>query len=178
MSIFSVLFIADAEKIAFLMGVNAGDLLKCLLKPKVKVGNDYVVKGQTKDQVMFAVAALTKATYHKMFGWLVARVNKTLDTKNKRQYFIGVLDIAGFEIFEFNTFEQLCINYTNERLQQFFNHHMFVLEQEEYKKEGIEWTFVDFGMDLATTIDLIEKVRDLQYTCILVVSLLECTSLR
>ncbi len=111
-----------------------------------------------------------------MFCWLVERVNVTLDIKAKRQYFIGVLDIAGFEIFEvkyskeeicliyfcffkFNGFEQLCINYTNERLQQFFNHHMFVLEQEEYKKEGIQWTFIDFGMDLQACIDLIEKVN-------------------
>ena len=128
------------------------------MKPKVKVGNDYVIKGQTKQQVLFAVSALSKALFARMFGWLVARVNLTLATTTKRQYFIGVLDIAGFEIFEFNTLEQLCINYTNECLQQFFNHHMFVLEQEEYKKEGIQWAFIDFGMDLKRTIDLIEKV--------------------
>ncbi|PAA89248.1 hypothetical protein BOX15_Mlig007848g1 [Macrostomum lignano] len=148
---------AEAEKVAFLLGVNAKDLLQAILKPKVKVGNDYVTKGQSLEQVTFSVNALAKSLYSRMFAWLVNRVNQTLDTKAKRQYFIGVLDIAGFEIFDFNGFEQICINYTNERLQQFFNHHMFVLEQEEYKKEAIDWEFIDFGMDLAACIELIEK---------------------
>ncbi|XP_042197919.1 myosin-7B isoform X1 [Callorhinchus milii] len=147
----------SADKAAYLMGVSSGDLLKGLLHPRVKVGNEYVTKGQTVAQVVYAVGALAKATYDRMFKWLVMRINKTLDTKLSRQFFIGVLDIAGFEIFDFNSFEQLCINFTNEKLQQFFNHHMFVLEQEEYKKEGIEWVFIDFGLDLQACIDLIEK---------------------
>ncbi|CAM5156698.1 unnamed protein product [Eretmochelys imbricata] len=146
-----------ADKAAYLMNLNSADLLKALCCPRVKVGNEYVTKGQTVQQVHNAVGALAKAVYEKMFLWMVIRINQQLDTKQPRQYFIGVLDIAGFEIFDYNSLEQLCINFTNEKLQQFFNHHMFVLEQEEYKKEGIEWTFIDFGMDLAACIELIEK---------------------
>ncbi|TRY96594.1 hypothetical protein DNTS_032545 [Danionella cerebrum] len=147
----------DADKAAYLMGLNSADLLKGLCHPRVKVGNEYVTKGQSVDQVYYSIGALAKSVYEKMFNWMVVRINQSLDTKQHRQYFIGVLDIAGFEIFDFNTFEQLCINFTNEKLQQFFNHHMFVLEQEEYKKEGIDWEFIDFGMDLQACIDLIEK---------------------
>ncbi|KAM9005545.1 myosin-3 [Sarcophilus harrisii] len=146
-----------ADKTAYLMGLNSSDLLKALCFPRVKVGNEYVTKGQTVDQVHHAVNALSKSVYEKLFLWMVTRINQQLDTKLPRQHFIGVLDIAGFEIFEYNSLEQLCINFTNEKLQQFFNHHMFVLEQEEYKKEGIEWEFIDFGMDLAACIELIEK---------------------
>ncbi|XP_068574844.1 myosin heavy chain, fast skeletal muscle-like [Cebidichthys violaceus] len=147
----------EADKIAYLLGLNSADMLKALCYPRVKVGNEMVTKGQTVPQVNNAVSALCKSIYEKMFLWMVIRINEMLDTKQARQFFIGVLDIAGFEIFDFNSLEQLCINFTNEKLQQFFNHHMFVLEQEEYKKEGIEWEFIDFGMDLAACIELIEK---------------------
>ncbi|CAF92169.1 unnamed protein product, partial [Tetraodon nigroviridis] len=106
----------------------------------------------------FAVEALAKATYERLFRWLVHRINKALDrTKRQGASFIGILDIAGFEIFQLNSFEQLCINYTNEKLQQLFNHTMFILEQEEYQREGIEWSFIDFGLDLQPCIDLIER---------------------
>uniref|UniRef100_A0A4W5MG69 Myosin motor domain-containing protein n=1 Tax=Hucho hucho TaxID=62062 RepID=A0A4W5MG69_9TELE len=146
-----------ADKIGYLLGLNSAELLKCLCYPRVKVGNEYVTKGQTVAQVYNAVMALAKSIYERMFLWMVIRINEMLDTKNPRQFYIGVLDIAGFEIFDYNSMEQLCINFTNEKLQQFFNHTMFVLEQEEYKKEGIVWAFIDFGMDLAACIELIEK---------------------
>ncbi|XP_067104146.1 myosin heavy chain, fast skeletal muscle [Osmerus mordax] len=147
----------EADKIAYLMGLNSADMLKALCYPRVKVGNEMVTKGQTVPQVNNSTMALCKSVYEKMFLWMVVRINEMLDTKQPRQFFIGVLDIAGFEIFDYNSLEQLCINFTNEKLQQFFNHHMFVLEQEEYKKEGIDWEFIDFGMDLAACIELIEK---------------------
>merc|ERR1719259_380567 len=147
-----------AQKIAHLLGIQVTDLTKAFLKPRIKVGRDYVTKAQSKEQVEFAVEAISKATYERLFKWIVTRINRSLDrTKRQGASFIGILDIAGFEIFEMNSFEQLCINYTNEKLQQLFNHTMFILEQEEYQREGIEWKFIDFGLDLQPTIDLIEK---------------------
>jgi len=148
----------DIEKVAKLLGLELDSFIMGLLKPKIKVGKEFVNKGQNEQQVKNACAALSKAVYARCFNWLVERVNVTLDVKTvKRAYFIGVLDIAGFETFEENGFEQLCINFTNERLQQFFNNFMFVLEQEEYAKEGIVWEMMSFGADLQATIDLIDK---------------------
>jgi len=98
--ILSLLFSPEAEKVAFLLGINAGDLLKGLLKPKIKVGTEFVTQGRNMNQVVYSVSALAKSVYDRLFNWLVKRVNKTLDTKAKRNYFIGVLDIAGFEIFD------------------------------------------------------------------------------
>jgi len=148
-----------AARVCKLLGVPLEPFLQGLLHPKVKAGREWVEKVQTPEQVRLGIDALAKGIYERGFGDLVKRINRQLDRPSMGlddTRFIGVLDIAGFEIFENNSFEQLCINYTNEKLQQFFNHHMFVLEQEEYAREQIEWQFIDFGKDLQPTIDLIE----------------------
>ncbi|XP_011192472.1 myosin heavy chain, muscle isoform X18 [Zeugodacus cucurbitae] len=147
----------EGGRVAKLFGCDTAELYKNLLKPRIKVGNEFVTQGRNVQQVTNSIGALCKGVFDRLFKWLVKKCNETLDTQQKRQHFIGVLDIAGFEIFDYNGFEQLCINFTNEKLQQFFNHHMFVLEQEEYKKEGIDWAFIDFGMDLLACIEMIEK---------------------
>ncbi|KAL7266983.1 class II myosin [Rhizina undulata] len=148
--------IAQAERLCHVLGIPVDAFVKGLLKPRVRAGREWVNQSRTAEQVKLSLDALAKGLYERGFGKLVEMVNGKLDTKGEGEGFIGVLDIAGFEIFESNSFEQLCINYTNEKLQQFFNHHMFVLEQEEYAREKIEWKFIDFGHDLQPTIDLIE----------------------
>ncbi|XP_063055270.1 myosin-10 isoform X2 [Engraulis encrasicolus] len=147
-----------AQKLSHLLGISVVEFSRAILTPRIKVGREYVQKAQTKEQADFAVEALAKATYERLFRWLVHRINRALDRRQRQgASFIGILDIAGFEIFQLNSFEQLCINYTNEKLQQLFNHTMFILEQEEYQREGIEWNFIDFGLDLQPCIDLIER---------------------
>ncbi|KAJ1654513.1 class II myosin [Dispira simplex] len=148
-----------AEKVCHVLGIPTAEFTKGLLRPQMKAGRDWVTQARNVQQVNYSVEALARTLYERMFGKLIERINATIDRPTGKGSFIGVLDIAGFEIFESNSFEQLCINYTNERLQQFFNHHMFVLEQEEYRREGIEWQFIDFGLDLQPTIDLIEKTK-------------------
>merc|ERR1719394_494032 len=146
------------NKIAQLMGVNALELFKAFCKPKIKVGTEWVTKGQSCAQATNGVGGIARATFDRLFKWLIIKCNDTLiDKSMKKANFVAVLDIAGFEIFEYNGFEQISINFVNEKLQQFFNHHMFVVEQEEYVKEGIDWEMVDFGMDLAAAIIMFEK---------------------
>merc|ERR1712055_87440 len=127
-------------------------------KPKLKVGTEWVQKGSTCTAAANSVAGIARAIYERTFRIVVDKCNETLcDATLKKANFCAVLDIAGFEIFEYNGFEQISINFVNEKLQQFFNHHMFVVEQEEYVKEGIDWVMVDFGMDLAAAIIMFEK---------------------
>merc|ERR1712088_351826 len=125
---------------------------------RIKVGTEWVTKGQTCEQAASATGGVARAIFDRVFKWLIIKCNDTLiDPTMKKANFCAVLDIAGFEIFEYNGFEQISINFVNEKLQQFFNHHMFVVEQEEYVAEGIDWAMVDFGMDLAACIIMFEK---------------------
>merc|ERR1711936_628845 len=145
-------------KVATLFGADTNTLLKAFCKPKIKVGTEWVTKGQTCAQATNGVGGIARATFDRLFKWLIIMCNDTLiDKTMKKANFVAVLDIAGFEIFEYNGFEQISINFVNEKLQQFFNHHMFVVEQEEYVSEGIDWEMVDFGMDLAAAIIMFEK---------------------
>merc|ERR1719445_35184 len=146
------------NKIAELLGCNPLELFKAFCKPKIKVGAEWVTKGQTCAQATNGVGGIARACFDRLFKWLIIKCNETLiDATMKKANFTAVLDIAGFEIFEYNGFEQISINFVNEKLQQFFNHHMFVVEQEEYVAEGIDWAMVDFGMDLAACIIMFEK---------------------
>merc|ERR1719367_1827581 len=147
-----------AGKMAASFGVSAPALIKAFCKPRIKVGTEWVTKGQTVEQATMATGGIARAIFDRLFKWLIIKCNDTLiDATLKKANFCAVLDIAGFEIFEYNGFEQISINFVNEKLQQFFNHHMVVVDQEEYVAEGVEWVMVDFGMDLAAAIIMFEK---------------------
>merc|ERR1712226_200172 len=148
----------NAVKVAELCGIDCEWMITYFCKPKLKVGTEWVSKGQSCSGAAAGVGGLGRKTYELVFRFITDKCNKTLiDPTMKKVQYIGCLDIAGFEIFDYNGFEQICINFCNEKLQQFFNQHMFVLEQEEYVREGIEWANVDFGMDLQKCITMFEK---------------------
>ena len=116
---------AFPNKVAELFGVPVDEFMKAFCKPKIKVGTEWVTKGQNVEQATNGVGAIARATYNRLFMWLIVKCNATLlDPTMKKVNFCAVLDIAGFEIFEYNGFEQISINFVNEKLQQFFNHHM------------------------------------------------------
>uniref|UniRef100_A0A665X0D0 Myosin VAa n=1 Tax=Echeneis naucrates TaxID=173247 RepID=A0A665X0D0_ECHNA len=138
-----------------LVGVNYQDMSQWLCHRKLKTATETYIKPLPRLQATNARDALSKHIYAKLFNWIVEHVNKALITNIKQHSFIGVLDIYGFETFEINSFEQFCINYANEKLQQQFNMHVFKLEQEEYMKEQIPWTLIDF-YDNQPCINLIE----------------------
>merc|ERR1712027_127238 len=148
----------NAQKVATLLGIDCEWMITYFCKPKLKVGTEWVSKGSTCQAAANSVSGIARAIYERTFRIVVEKCNETLiDPTMKKVQYIGVLDIAGFEIFDYNGFEQICINYVNEKLQQFFNQHMFTLEQEEYVREGLDWANVDFGMDLQPCINMFEK---------------------
>ncbi|XP_052263994.1 unconventional myosin-Va-like isoform X4 [Dreissena polymorpha] len=138
-----------------LFGVDESQMRTWICNKKITTVGETLTKPLTKAQAMFAQDALSKFIYSKLFDWIVTQINKALHSQTKTHRFIGVLDIYGFETFQKNSFEQFCINYANEKLQQIFNMHVFKLEQEEYVKEAIEWSFIDY-YDNQPCIDLIE----------------------
>ncbi|XP_076679326.1 dilute class unconventional myosin isoform X8 [Andrena cerasifolii] len=152
-------YITSSDKhlltICELLGTDVNATRKWLCHRKIVSMREVFLKPMNVEQAIGARDALAKHIYAELFNWIVAGINNSLQSQNKPQCFIGVLDIYGFETFEINSFEQFCINYANEKLQQQFNQHVFKLEQEEYLKEEIEWTFIDF-YDNQPCIDLIE----------------------
>ncbi|XP_011698074.1 PREDICTED: unconventional myosin-Va isoform X1 [Wasmannia auropunctata] len=141
--------------ISELLGVEIAAMRKWLCHRKIVSTREVFLKPMTVEQANGARDALAKHIYAELFNWIVTNINTSLQSPSQAHCFIGVLDIYGFETFEINSFEQFCINYANEKLQQQFNSHVFKLEQEEYLKEDIEWTFIDF-YDNQPCIDLIE----------------------
>ncbi|XP_072950983.1 myosin-2-like [Typha angustifolia] len=142
---------------ANLLGCKVPDLMLALSTRKIQAGKDDIVQKLTLLQAIDNRDALAKSIYANLFHWLVEQINNSLEVgKYCTGRTISILDIYGFESFHKNGFEQFCINYANERLQQHFNRHLFKLEQEEYTEDGIDWTNVDF-VDNADCLNLFEK---------------------
>uniref|UniRef100_UPI0037E98C11 unconventional myosin-Vc n=1 Tax=Semicossyphus pulcher TaxID=241346 RepID=UPI0037E98C11 len=149
--------LSDPHLLVFceLLGVSAEGLVRWLSHRRIVLVAETVVKPVSKEKATNARDALAKQIYAHLFDCIITRINTALQVPGKQHAFIGVLDIYGFETFDINSFEQFCINYANEKLQQQFNLHVFKLEQEEYMREDIPWTLIDF-YDNQPVIDLIE----------------------
>ncbi|KCZ74917.1 hypothetical protein H311_04113, partial [Anncaliia algerae PRA109] len=152
-----------------LLNIPVYKFVKYILHPNKSAGREEITVIHSIKQCKMIIEGVIKILYDYLFENIINALNKKLNGNCNFDNFIAILDIAGFEIFPFNSFEQLSINYTNEKLQQFFNHHMFILEQEIYRKEEIDWNYIDFGLDLKPTIDTIDKVFSiLEDQCLLI----------
>ncbi|CAA7392349.1 unnamed protein product [Spirodela intermedia] len=142
---------------AKLLGCSVQNLILAVSTCRIRAGKDTIIRKMTLAQAIDARDALAKSIYVSLFEWLIEQINKSLEVgKSHTGRSISILDIYGFESFYKNSFEQFCINYANERLQQHFNRHLFKLEQEEYTLDGIDWTRVNF-IDNTECLNLFEK---------------------
>ncbi|XP_024944481.1 uncharacterized protein LOC107271471 isoform X3 [Cephus cinctus] len=147
---------AEIRWAAHLLQVNADGIIRALTTKTTEARNERVFTPLNIDQALDARDAFAKALYSSLFSWLVARVNHIVYKGTKQTAAISILDIFGFENFTENSFEQLCINYANENLHFYFNKHIFKLEQQEYAKEKIDWTTINYTDNLPV-IHLIAK---------------------
>ncbi|KAF9561042.1 Myosin type-2 heavy chain 1 [Mortierella alpina] len=140
------------------LGIPQSEFKKWLVKKQIVTRSEKIVSSLKPDQSLVVRDSVAKYIYSSLFDWLVNNINSSLSSEavaSRIHSFIGVLDIYGFEHFKKNSFEQFCINYANEKLQQEFNQHVFKLEQEEYIREKIEWKFIEFS-DNQPCIEMIE----------------------
>ncbi|KAF5288574.1 hypothetical protein FQA39_LY15353 [Lamprigera yunnana] len=143
------------NKIAAFLGTSSQDLAAALTKKTIVALGEKVMTHLNKEQAIETRDAFAKGLYGKMFIMIIDKINNVIcQMKQRNKYCIGVLDIFGFENFDVNSFEQLCINYANENLQQFFVQHLFKMEQEYYTKEAINWKHINF-VDNQVVVDMI-----------------------
>ena len=139
-----------------LLQIDPKAISRTLLTRNISVGKEQYVANLTAENAANSRDALSMLIYSRLFDWLVYRINENISNPSKTKYTIGILDIYGFESFETNSFEQFCINWANEKLQQQYNQHIFKLEQQEYVREKISWSMLEFN-DNQGCLDLIEK---------------------
>ncbi|XP_074280784.1 myosin-17-like [Silene latifolia] len=141
---------------AELLRCDAKSLEDALIKRVMVTPEEIITRTLDPDSALGSRDALAKTVYSRLFDWLVETINNSIGQDPSSKCIIGVLDIYGFESFKLNSFEQFCINFTNEKLQQHFNQHVFKMEQEEYTKEEINWSYIEF-VDNQDVLELIEK---------------------
>ncbi|KAK7848783.1 myosin-17 [Quercus suber] len=142
---------------AELLECDAKSLEDALIKRVMVTPEEVITRTLDPVAALGSRDALAKTIYSRLFDWIVDTINNSIGQDPNSKSLIGVLDIYGFESFKHNSFEQFCINFTNEKLQQHFNQHVFKMEQEEYTKEEINWSYIEF-VDNQDVLDLIEKV--------------------